>query len=184
MVPRLAGAGADLASVPPVHGVPVSLKDQIDVEGHDTTMGFTYKRRQPMAQDAPLVALIRKVSWRCASLRSDALPQVVSDRRLHSQAGGIPFVKTAIPQTMLSFECSTPLFGVAKNPYDPRRTPGGSSGGEGALLGSDASVIGIGSDMCAMLSSADPPSRLLANNSPSAAAAPSESRLTFLAVSP
>ncbi|GAA6024469.1 hypothetical protein JCM8202_006337 [Rhodotorula sphaerocarpa] len=108
--------------VGPLHGVPVSLKDQIDVEGHDTTMGFTHKRRQPMAQDAPLVALIRK-------------------------AGGIPFVKTAIPQTMLSFECSTPLFGVAKNPYDPRRTPGGSSGGEGALLGSDASVIGIGSDI-------------------------------------
>lgn len=48
---------------------------------------------------------------------------------------------------MLSFECSTPLFGAAKNPYDPRRTPGGSSGGEGALLGSDASVLGIGSDM-------------------------------------
>ncbi|GAA5982115.1 hypothetical protein JCM10908_004747 [Rhodotorula pacifica] len=108
--------------VGPLHGVPVSLKDQIDVEGVDTTMGFTHKQRQPMSADATLVRLIR-------------------------QAGGIPFVKSAIPQTMLSFECSTPLFGVAKNPYDPRRTPGGSSGGEGALLGSDASVIGIGSDI-------------------------------------
>lgn len=108
--------------VGPLHGVPVSLKDQIDVQGVDTTMGFTHKQRQPMPEDATLTRIIR-------------------------QAGGIPFVKSAIPQTMLSFECSTPLFGVAKNPYDPRRTPGGSSGGEGALLGSDASVIGIGSDI-------------------------------------
>lgn len=48
---------------------------------------------------------------------------------------------------MLSFECKTALFGVSNNPYDVRRVPGGSSGGEGGLLGCDGSVVGIGSDM-------------------------------------
>ncbi|GAA5874603.1 hypothetical protein JCM3774_004658 [Rhodotorula dairenensis] len=105
-----------------LHGVPVSLKDMLDVEGYDTTLGFTHKRNQPAAKDASLVSLIRK-------------------------AGGIPFLKSTVPQTMLSFECSTALFGTSLNPYDPRRTPGGSSGGEGGLIGSDSSVVGIGSDI-------------------------------------
>ncbi|GAA5962388.1 hypothetical protein JCM8115_001474 [Rhodotorula mucilaginosa] len=105
-----------------LHGVPVSLKDMLEVEGYDTTIGFTYKRHQPAPKDAPLVSLIR-------------------------QAGGIPFVKTTVPQTMLSFECKTALFGVSNNPYDVRRVPGGSSGGEGGLLGCDGSVVGIGSDI-------------------------------------
>lgn len=44
-----------------MHGVPVSLKDMLDVEGYDTTLGFTHKRNQPAAKDASLVSLIRKV---------------------------------------------------------------------------------------------------------------------------
>lgn len=44
-----------------MHGVPVSLKDMLEVEGYDTTIGFTYKRHQPAPKDAPLVSLIRKV---------------------------------------------------------------------------------------------------------------------------
>ena len=52
---------ADAALRPPVHGVPVSLKDMLEVEGYDTTIGFTYKRHQPAPKDAPLVSLIRQV---------------------------------------------------------------------------------------------------------------------------
>lgn len=106
----------------PLHGVPVSFKDQIDIKGVDSTMGFTHQKDRPAESDATLVSIIRA-------------------------SGGIPFVKTNVPQTMLSFECSNPLFGVSRNPYDPDRTPGGSSGGEAALLGSDGSALGFGSDV-------------------------------------
>ncbi|GAA6020979.1 hypothetical protein JCM11491_001574 [Sporobolomyces phaffii] len=108
--------------VGPLHGVPVSFKDQIDIKDFDSTMGFTHQKNSPAHTDATLVSIVRA-------------------------AGGIPFAKTNVPQTMLSFECSNPLFGVSRNPYDPTRTPGGSSGGEAALLGSDGSALGFGSDV-------------------------------------
>ncbi|GAA5885605.1 hypothetical protein JCM6882_007491 [Rhodosporidiobolus microsporus] len=108
--------------VGPLHGVPVSLKDLINVKDVDSTIGFTHETNHPAADDAALVKVIRR-------------------------AGGIPFVKTNVPQTMLSFECGNPLFGATTNPYDPARIPGGSSGGEAALLASDGSPLGIGSDI-------------------------------------
>ncbi|GAA5966667.1 hypothetical protein JCM3765_007267 [Sporobolomyces pararoseus] len=106
----------------PLHGVPVSFKDQIDIAGFDSTMGFTHQKNRPAENDATLVSIVRA-------------------------SGGIPFVKTNVPQTMLSFECSNPLFGISRNPYSPDRIPGGSSGGEAALLGSDGSALGFGSDV-------------------------------------
>lgn len=62
-------------------------------------------------------------------------------------AGAIPFVKTNIPQTMFAFECSNPVWGRTTNPHNDKYTSGGSTGGEGALLAMDGSVIGIGSDI-------------------------------------
>lgn len=58
--------------------------------------------------------------------------------------GGIPFVKTNVPQTLMSFECSNPLWGTTSNPIDKSLSPGGSSGGEAALIASNGSIIGIG----------------------------------------
>lgn len=104
-----------------MHGVPCSFKDQFAVQGFDNTIGFTHAVGKPAAEDAFLVRAIKA-------------------------AGGVPFVKTTVPQTMLSFEASNPLFGTATNPYDKLRTPGGSTGGEGALLGADGSPVGFGSD--------------------------------------
>jgi len=48
---------------------------------------------------------------------------------------------------MLSFECANPLWGISRNPYAPSQIPGGSSGGEAALLASDGSACGVGSDI-------------------------------------
>ncbi|KAG9029896.1 hypothetical protein FS837_003439, partial [Tulasnella sp. UAMH 9824] len=62
-------------------------------------------------------------------------------------AGGIPFVKTNVPQTMLSFECANPLWGRTLNPYSPNHTCGGSSGGEAALAACDGAALGVGSDI-------------------------------------
>jgi Asp-tRNA(Asn)/Glu-tRNA(Gln) amidotransferase A subunit family amidase len=62
-------------------------------------------------------------------------------------AGAIPFVKTNIPQTMLAFECSNPLWGRTTNPFSSAHTCGGSSGGEAALLALSGSGLGFGSDI-------------------------------------
>ena len=80
------------------------------------------QKNRPATEDATLVSIVRA-------------------------SGGIPFAKTNVPQTMLSFECANPLFGITRNPYDPERIPGGSSGGEAALLASDGSPLGFGSDV-------------------------------------
>lgn len=102
--------------VGPLHGVPVSLKDHIDIAGYDTTMGLTHMTSQPVEQDSGIARVLKK-------------------------AGAVPFVKTNIPQTMLAFDCENPLFGATNNPYNPERIPGGSSGGEAALLASDGCVL-------------------------------------------
>ncbi|KAG2351605.1 amidase signature domain-containing protein [Suillus spraguei] len=87
------------------------------IEGYDATIGFTAWANNPGKKDA------------CAS------------------AGAIIFVKTNVPQTMLAFECSNPLWGRTTNPWNNKYTCGGSSGGEGALLAMDGSALGIGSDI-------------------------------------
>ena len=62
-------------------------------------------------------------------------------------AGAVIIAKTNVPQTMLSFECSNPLFGRTSNPYSDKHTSGGSSGGEAALLAMSGSALGVGSDI-------------------------------------
>lgn len=61
--------------------------------------------------------------------------------------GAIPFVRTNVPQTLMTFECSNSLYGTTKNPHDPTRIPGGSSGGESALIGGGGSILGMGGDI-------------------------------------
>lgn len=105
-----------------LHGIPISLKDQINVEGFDSTIGFSKFVNQPARENAPVV-----------------------DRLI--EEGAIPFTKTNVPQSLFSFECSNPIFGPTHNPYKRGFTCGGSSGGEAALLASDGSCLGIGSDI-------------------------------------
>ena len=61
--------------------------------------------------------------------------------------GAIPFCITNIPQTMISYACSNPVYGCTTNPFDNQRTPGGSSGGEASLLALGGSILGLGSDV-------------------------------------
>ena len=64
--------------------------------------------------------------------------------KLIRNLGGIPFVKTNVPQTLMSFECSNPVWGSTLNPFNQELSPGGSSGGEAALIALQGSLIGIG----------------------------------------
>jgi amidase len=66
-------------------------------------------------------------------------------RRLRA-AGGIPIAKTNLPDLLFSFETDNLVFGRTNNPYDVSRTPGGSSGGESALIAAGGSPLGLGSD--------------------------------------
>ncbi|KAF9029126.1 amidase signature enzyme [Hymenopellis radicata] len=106
----------------PLAGVPVSLKDTVGISGWDSTCGISAWVGKPSKTDSTIVKLLR-------------------------DAGAVPFVKTNIPITLLSFESASDLFGVAKNPHNTAYTPGGSSGGEAALLAYGGARIGIGSDV-------------------------------------
>ncbi|PJF17934.1 hypothetical protein PSACC_02224 [Paramicrosporidium saccamoebae] len=103
-------------------GVPVSIKDCFDVEGVPSSVGVFRWKDEVMSSNAPIV-------------------QCLID------AGAIPFCKTNVPQTMMSFECKNPLWGLTENPVVKGYSPGGSSGGESALIGAGGSVLGLGSDV-------------------------------------
>lgn len=60
--------------------------------------------------------------------------------------GAVPYAKTALPATLLSFESANALWGTCKNPHVPAYSPGGSTGGEAALLALGGR-IGIGTDV-------------------------------------
>ncbi len=62
-------------------------------------------------------------------------------------AGAIPYVKTNLPITLLSFESDNDVWGRCLNPHNSRYSPGGSTGGEAALIALGGSRIGIGSDV-------------------------------------
>ncbi|KAJ7497727.1 amidase [Mycena latifolia] len=106
----------------PLHGVPISVKDQYDIEGYDTTIGFSACANKP------------------AQFTADFVQSMLN-------AGAVPFVKTNVPQTMYAYECSNPVWGRTSNPYNAAYSSGGSSGGEACMLSLDASVIGLGSDI-------------------------------------
>ncbi|KAM9831391.1 fatty-acid amide hydrolase 1 [Neosynchiropus ocellatus] len=103
-------------------GVPVSIKENIAIKDYDCTCGVMTNLGQPMAADGLLVEVLKR-------------------------QGAIPFVKTNVPQSLLNYECSNPIFGITLNPVNPKKTCGGSSGGEGALVGGGGSVLGIGTDI-------------------------------------
>jgi Asp-tRNA(Asn)/Glu-tRNA(Gln) amidotransferase A subunit family amidase len=62
-------------------------------------------------------------------------------------AGAIPFIYSNVPEGVMWIETENTIYGRTSNPYDSRKGVGGSSGGECGLLGSAASLIGIGSDI-------------------------------------
>ncbi|CAI7617142.1 unnamed protein product [Penicillium crustosum] len=105
----------------PLAGIPVSLKDSIHVKGFDASVGYAALAGNPILEDGPMVKLLK-------------------------DAGAIPYAKTALPITLLSFESDNGLWGQCRNPHVPAYSPGGSTGGEAALL-AQGGRIGIGSDV-------------------------------------
>lgn len=105
----------------PLAGIPLSLKDTVEVAGYDTTVGQSKWVGNAKDYDMPLMKLLK-------------------------DAGAVPYVKTNIPCTLLSFESQNDVWGTTTNAYNSKYSPGGSTGGEGALLALGGR-IGIGSDV-------------------------------------
>lgn len=108
--------------LPPFFGVPFTVKEMFAYEGMKRTGGSIHHRHDVMDWDATVVARMKK-------------------------AGAIPMGTTNVPELGFWFESFNQIYGRTNNPYDLSRTCGGSSGGEGALLGAGATPLGLGSDI-------------------------------------
>ena len=106
----------------PLHGVPISVKESLDLKGHRTTWG------SPDFRDwiAPMDDLIVQ--------------------RLES-AGAVVFGKSNVPYRLLDFQSYNDIYGTTNNPWDLTRGPGGSSGGSAAALAAGLTALECGSDI-------------------------------------
>lgn len=112
---RAKGAGG------PLTGLPMTIKDTLDVIGMPASSGVEALRRRK-AEDARAVALAR-------------------------QAGAVIWGKTNVPVMAADWQSFNALYGTSNNPWDPSRTPGGSSGGAAAALAAGVTPLEIGSDI-------------------------------------
>jgi amidase len=119
-------AAADVAdkqeALSPLHGVPFTIKENIDCMGSATTLGVPAMVDALPTRDAPVVARMKT-------------------------AGAIPLARTNLPELGLRITTDNPLRGRTLNPWTADRTAGGSSGGEGSALATGMSPIGLGNDI-------------------------------------
>ncbi|KAJ9365554.1 acetamidase [Paecilomyces variotii] len=108
--------------VGPFHGFPISLKDNFNIIGKDSTIGFVSLVDDPATYNSTLTDLLL-------------------------EAGAVLYIKTNVPTAMMIAETVNNVFGRTVNPRNRKLTPGGSSGGEAALIAFGASRIGVGTDI-------------------------------------
>lgn len=116
---RAVAAGARLGRL---HGVPITVKENIDLAGTATTQGIRALADATADRDAPSVERLRA-------------------------AGAIPFARTNLPDLGLRIHTDSELHGRTLNPWSPDVTAGGSSGGEGSAIASGMSPLGLGNDI-------------------------------------
>lgn len=109
----------------PLHGLPISLKDNLNIKGHPTSIGFVgfaFNPKDGAKEDSVIVEMLRDM-------------------------GAVFYVKTNVPVAMMMPESINHIYGNTVNPLNRDLTSGGSSGGEAALIALKGSPIGIGSDI-------------------------------------
>jgi Asp-tRNA(Asn)/Glu-tRNA(Gln) amidotransferase A subunit family amidase len=107
----------------PLHGLPISLKDSFNIPGIPTTLGFVSFLDNPPAST------------------SSALVEILLN------AGAVLYVKTNVPQTLMTADSQNNVFDRVLNPHNRSLTAGGSSGGEEALIAMRGSILGVGTDI-------------------------------------
>lgn len=106
----------------PLHGVPVTIKECIAVSGTPATFGLESRRDAIDSADDLHVKRLK-------------------------DAGAIVLAKTNVAQLLLFIESDNPVYGRTNNPWNFARSPGGSSGGEGAIIAAGGSPLGLGTDI-------------------------------------
>lgn len=128
---------------PPLYGMPFSVKSNFNVSFLKKKIFFYQFIVFQVEGYAVTVGLVKHLKERKTS--TCPFVQYLSD------LGAIPFCLTNVPQGLLSYVTTNPIYGVTKNPWDLDRTPGGSSGGEAALLAAGGAAFGVGSDLAGSL---------------------------------
>ena len=116
-----------------LHGIPISLKDQINLPQITTSIGY-------------IAPHISKEFEKIITNRDENQNDISLIAEILQNNGAIFYVKTTVPMAMLGGETSSNL-GTTLNSIDRNNSCGGSSGGEGALIGGKGSIIGIGTDI-------------------------------------
>lgn len=111
-----------IGSETPLLGVPLTIKESIGVKGMSNNAARSNFKEWYATEDADVVKFLR-------------------------EAGAIVLLVSNTPELCLCWETFNNKTGRTNNPYDTKRSPGGSSGGEAALIGAGASVIGMASDI-------------------------------------
>ncbi|CAG8943231.1 unnamed protein product [Penicillium salamii] len=118
----LDGQRAQGKLVGPLHGLPISIKDNFNFKGVDSTIGMVSFLDEKSPENSPLVDILLGL-------------------------GAVLFVKTNVPQTMMTTDSHNNVFDRTLNPWNTKLGPGGSSGGEGALIALRGSPLGVGTDI-------------------------------------
>lgn len=109
-------------TLPPLAGVPVTVKECLDLSNTPSTFGIPSRAAAKAMSDNPYVARLRA-------------------------AGAIVIAKTNVAQLLIFTETDNPVYGRSNNPWNVERSSGGSSGGEGAIIASGGSALGLGTDI-------------------------------------
>ncbi|KAF7882005.1 uncharacterized protein EAF01_011785 [Botrytis porri] len=108
--------------LPPLFGLPFSLKDSFDVAGYDTSTGLGCYVNSPASGNSALATMLLDL-------------------------GAVLYCKTNLPQSIMTGDSHNNIFGRTLNPRNKLLTAGGSTGGEGALLALRGSILGVGTDI-------------------------------------
>jgi amidase len=106
----------------PLHGLPISVKEMIGMKDLGLNAGYVSWWGKTATEDAHVLQIL----W---------------------NAGAVFYARTTQPQSMMHLETDNNLYGVTVNPYSEDVSAGGSSGGEGGLVGMRGSCLGVGSDI-------------------------------------
>ncbi|KAI3339441.1 putative fatty-acid amide hydrolase [Ustulina deusta] len=109
-------------ALPPLFGLPISLKDSFQVLGEDTSTGLACYVNEPAEENSALAAMLLDL-------------------------GAVLYCKTNLPQSIMTGDSDNNVFGRTLNPRNIHLTAGGSTGGEGALLALRGSILGVGTDI-------------------------------------
>ncbi|KAK9460872.1 amidase signature domain-containing protein [Lipomyces oligophaga] len=109
-------------TVGPFHGLPISSKEHFSVKDRYVNASFVAWAENKVQKDAHVIEVMESL-------------------------GAVLFVRSTQPQTIMHVETETILYGRTVNPYNRNLSSGGSTGGEGALLGLNATPLGMGTDI-------------------------------------